>query len=517
MFRHTPLLSAVLFGTNVALVQSAGRAQSVEEVAKIATAISVKIEAGDRTHQGSGVILQKQGDLYTVLTAAHVVRGGKSFKLTTAVDEQEYQVIASSVKRASVDIDLAVVQFRSSRNYQVAKIGNSNLLKLGMELYVVGFPVPTPTITQSVFAFREGRVTANSNKVFKDGYSLVYSNSTLPGMSGGAVLNRSGELVAIHGKGDRSADNQKTDFNLGIPINRFGEVATGLDVRLGIEIAKVPANSAPKADDYYVSGNNKRDAGDFRGALADFNRAIAINPKYVGAYNNRGLLRSQQLGDPQGALADYNQALKIDPQDAIVYNNRGTLKTEKLNDSRGAMMDFNRSIAINPRLATAYNNRGFLKEKLKDFRGALADYNKAIEINPQSASSYHNRGHLKLFGLDDVQGALSDLNKAIALNPENSETYSYRGYLKMLKLQDPQGALMDFSRAIALDPKNADAYFFRGIVKSKYQNDSAEGLQDLRMALTGNSESPHPQRSGVGMNSEARERMPPLLDTRRSQ
>jgi hypothetical protein len=35
--------------------------------------------------------------------------------------------------------------------------------------------------------------------------------------------------------------------------------------------------------------------------------------------------------------------------------------------------------------------------------------------------------------------------------------------------------------------------------------------------LTGNSESPHPASLRVGMNSEARERMPPLLDTRRSQ
>jgi tetratricopeptide (TPR) repeat protein len=418
-----------------------------------------------------------------VLTAAHVVRGRKSFKLTTAVDEQEYQVIASSVQRARADIDLAVVQFRSSRNYQVAKIGNSNLLKLGMELYVVGFPLPTPTITQSVFAFREGRVTANSNKVFKDGYSLVYSNSTLPGMSGGAVLNRAGELVAIHGKGDRSADNQKTDFNLGIPINRFGEVATDLNVRLGIEIARVPANSAPKADDYYVSGNNKRDAGDFRGALADFNRAIAINPRYVSAYNNRGFLKTEQLGDPQGALADYNQALEIDPQDAVVYSNRGTLKTEKLKDFRGAMIDFNRSIAINPRLSQPYNNRGFLKEKLNDFSGALADYNKAIEINPQSDSGYHNRGHLKLFKLDDVQGALVDFNKAIALDPKNSETYSYRGYLKAHKLDDVPGALVDFDRAIALNPKNADAYLFRGLLKQKHRNDSAGGLQDLRMAL----------------------------------
>jgi hypothetical protein len=44
--------------------------------------------------------------------------------------------------------------------------------------------------------FREGQVVANSRRVFKEGYSLVYSNSTLPGM-GGAVLNSSDEPIVF--------------------------------------------------------------------------------------------------------------------------------------------------------------------------------------------------------------------------------------------------------------------------------------------------------------------------------
>jgi S1-C subfamily serine protease len=158
------------------------------------------------------VILQKQGDLYTVLTAAHVVKTGSSFKLTTAVDDRTYSVVTSSVKRSGNDLDLAVLQFRSSQNYQVAKIGNSNLLAAGADIYVVGFPKPSLGFTASDWVFTTGTVAANSNKRFEKGYSLVYGNPTVKGMSGGAVMNKAGELVAIHGKGDRTAESLKTGF-----------------------------------------------------------------------------------------------------------------------------------------------------------------------------------------------------------------------------------------------------------------------------------------------------------------
>ena len=49
------------------------------------------------------------------------------------------------------------------------------------------------------------------------------------------------------------------------------------------------------------------------GALADYDQAIRLNPAYVDAYNNRGVVRSDR-GDADGAIADYDQAIRLNPE-----------------------------------------------------------------------------------------------------------------------------------------------------------------------------------------------------------
>jgi S1-C subfamily serine protease len=90
----------------IPLVQTIAVATSQVEVAETARTITVLITYPNG--QGSGVILKHEGDVYTVLTAAHVVRKKVSYKIVTH-DEKEYEVISSSIVSAPGDIDLAVV------------------------------------------------------------------------------------------------------------------------------------------------------------------------------------------------------------------------------------------------------------------------------------------------------------------------------------------------------------------------------------------------------------------------
>jgi tetratricopeptide (TPR) repeat protein len=491
----------IIFGiaATIALVQThPARAKSNTEVAQVAKAITVMI-----TTQGSissGVIIKHEGDTYTILTAAHVFKSNSDTYTVTTADGKQHQLNNATIKKLPKSIDLAIVKFTSTNTYPVAKIGSSSQALEGTTVFAAGFPAPTRAITQPVYAFKDGKVIANSSREFEGGYGMVYSCNTLPGMSGGGIFNENGELIAIHGKGDidekykTSQENEnirfKTGNDLGIPIDTFVRLASNFGVNTGIEPPVVVANTAPTGSEFYVSAVAKSKNRDYGGALADYDQAIQLNPNYAKAYRSRGSLKQfiLKFRDPQGALADYNRAIQLDPNDAIAYRSRAGLKQEPtdLYDIQGALSDLNRAIQLVPNDALNYYFRGSLKNSsFNDSQGALADLNQAIQLNPNLASAYSSRGRLKLDKLNDSQGALADYDRAIQIDPNEVFTYIERGTLKHLKLNDAQGALADYDRAIQLTDYNpilAFVYINRGSLKYK-TNDIQGALADLDRAI----------------------------------
>jgi tetratricopeptide (TPR) repeat protein len=463
----------------IPLVQTIAVAKTSVEIGETARAITVLITEPNSV--GSGVILQQQGDVYTVLTAAHVVRNKVEYQITTP-DDRQYSAISSSIRTAPGNIDLAVVKFKSTAKYPTAKLGNVNNLTSGMDLYVAGFPAATPVLTKSVFVFREGKVSANSNKTFDAGYSLVYSNDTLPGMSGGAVLNGEGALVAIHGRGDRErlADSTmggKTGFNVGIPIDRFATVASKMGVQLSQPVAASSLKIEPKADDYLAAAAQKYGKRDYRGALADYDRIIKLKPNNAIAYNYRGVLK-EKIQDIQGGLADYNRAIQLDANYGEAYSNRGTLKANKLQDLQGALADYDLAIELNPKYAPAYSNRGTLRVKNMEIERGLADYNQAIQIDPNEATYYSYRAFLKIL-TSDRRGALTDFNRSIELNPNDATVYTKRADLRYHSLKDRPGGIADLQQATKLAQQQGNTTLYQKMsdrLKQWQQIDRKSGL-----------------------------------------
>ncbi|MBW4615169.1 MAG: tetratricopeptide repeat protein [Desmonostoc vinosum HA7617-LM4] len=511
-------LVPALTGIAIASIQpQIAIALSSAEVAKLAKAITVQIDYKDAP--GSGVIIQKEGNIYTVLTAQHVVQTPAKYDIVTP-DGQRYALKYSTVKKLP-NIDLAVVQFTSSQSYAVAKMGNSDESPEGTTTYVAGFPQATAAISNTIYNFTDGRITANASKPLRDGYALVYSNVTLPGMSGGPVLNEKGELIGIHGRGDEadietskinsSVAYIKSGFNLGIPINTFLRLSAKVGVNTGVSPPKIPVVTAPKADDFYIQGGSKYDRGDLNGAVADFTNAIKINPKYFQAYNNRGVARSA-LGDKQGAITDFNQALKINPNYTYAYIGRGNVRDDlgekqqaiadytqalKLNpnfvyahynrgitrsalgDKQGAIADFTTAIKIDPNFANAYNNRGVVRNELQDPQQAIADFNQALKINPNFAQAYYNRGVARS-ALGDKQAAIADYTQAIKLNPNDAQAYNNRGNARSA-LGDKQGAIEDYNQGLKINPNDAYAYNNRGVARFAL-GDTQGAVADLQQA-----------------------------------
>jgi tetratricopeptide (TPR) repeat protein len=361
------------------------------------------------------------------------------------------------VKRLDNNIDLAILQFTSKKDYQVAKIGNSDEVKRLINVHVAGFPRQTGGVRKSIYDCRSGRVIDNLPENIDSGYNLFYDNPTLGGMSGGAVLNDQGEVIEIHGQGEESNDVDidrinssvaivKSGRNSGIPINTFLRLSARNGVDVGVRFPDASKIKRSQTDDYFAQGVEKGLQGDNLGAIVAYTEAIRLNPKYAEAYNRRGIVYVN-LGDKQAAIDDFTQAIKINPNYDKAYNNRGNVRSD-LGDKQAAIQDYNQALKINPNYANAYNNRGNVRYDLGDKQAAIDDFTQAIKINPNYDKAYNNRGVVRK-ELGDKQGAIDDYTLAIKFNPNLAQAYNNRGFVRK-ELGDKQGAIDDFQQAANL-------------------------------------------------------------------
>ncbi|APB34105.1 Tetratricopeptide repeat-containing protein [Gloeomargarita lithophora Alchichica-D10] len=404
-------------------------ALSKSQIAEVAERVTVLIQTP--AGHGSGTIIGKNGDVYQVLTAKHVIesiKAGEEADITTH-NGKVYRLNDRDI-RPIPQVDLAMVQFRSSVNYPQAKLGNDLAVKRGMNVYVAGYPLPGQAITRPVLQFTSGDVTASSENILQDGYSLTYTNNTLPGMSGGPVLNERAELVGIHGRAEGSYQSTKqgtialkSGFNLAVPIRTYTAWVNKQPIKIN--------TTATTAQELYISGERKYNVGDTQGALADLNQLIKLDPNSALAYMSRGILKALNQKDYQGALADYNQALQLDPQNADIYGNRAFVRV-MLRDFAGATADADQAIRLRANYDKAYILRGFVKSQMNDYPGALADASRAVELNPNLADAWLMRATAKVY-LQNPQGALADVNQALRINPKEASSYAVRAIAKALR------------------------------------------------------------------------------------
>ena len=417
----TNYLPAALMGATLILpmvVTSVATALSSQEMGEIAETITVLIQTPFAS--GSGIIVGRQGNTYRIITNEHVIRDvtpGAEVDVITS-DEERHRVGGETIKVVP-GVDLAVLELVSNKDYPVAQIGDGSAARAGSKVYVAGYPVITISITRPIYTFTEGKITANASRPLEDGYSLVYNNSTLPGMSGGAVLNEKGELIGVHGRADIDTKLQKTGnpdvriktgFNLGIPISIYQSWSD-----TGNTPDRIAANTMLRADDFFIQAGRKYEQGDDQGALADLNQAIALNPNYVYGYYNRGLVKSN-LGDYPGAIADFDRALELDSKLVEAYNNRGNAKSS-LGDLPGAIADYSAAINLNPNLASAYYNRGLARSELGEKEPAIKDYTEAIRLNGKFWQAMNNIGLIR-YEMGQLEEAIAQWKGAVAVDSQ---------------------------------------------------------------------------------------------------
>lgn len=129
-----------------------------------------------------------------------------------------------------------------------------------------------------------------------------------------------------------------------------------------------------------------RGSGDIKACNEALAQSELTGGDLVATHVNRGILRSRRA-DITGALADFDRALMLDPDEPEAYLNKALVLTMKADDAGRALPLF--TVALEKRTKRpelAYFGRAAANEELGDLKAAYFDYRRAVSADPKWAA-----------------------------------------------------------------------------------------------------------------------------------
>ena len=138
----------------------------------------------------------------------------------------------------------------------------------------------------------------------------------------------------------------------------------------------------------FYAGFTCQNEQDYLNAIEHYRKAIELNPRFVEAYNNRGIAYIER-GEADCAIIDYNMAIYLSPEYVDAYYNRGNAYLKKGEVDR-AIEDFSKAIDLNPEYAGAYYKRGMCWLSLQNWQKAKSDLTFAKSIGLDITAGFRN-------------------------------------------------------------------------------------------------------------------------------
>ena len=196
----------------------------VVSIAEIATKTIVQVQVGQRDENndfftiggGSGVVIKKNG---LIITNHHVITGSDEIRVVFEDGRMyEAELIGSD---QLTDVGLIKIQ---KTDLSPVEIGNSNKIFVGDLAVAIGHPLTLgaePTVTTGIVSALDRRLDVGNDAMNSAVtlFGLIQTDAPITrGSSGGALLNKNGELIGIT-TAIATADVGAEGLGFAIPIN----------------------------------------------------------------------------------------------------------------------------------------------------------------------------------------------------------------------------------------------------------------------------------------------------------
>jgi tetratricopeptide (TPR) repeat protein len=138
-------------------------------------------------------------------------------------------------------------------------------------------------------------------------------------------------------------------------------------------------STASSASALSNTGIAQANAKQYQQAETTFRDVLVLSPKNKFAWYNLGLI-AQVQNQSSPALADYSKALSIDPKYTPAMYNKAILLERT--DLQSALSLYQQITSINPKAATAYLREGFVYDRLRDKSKASQARAHALALDP---------------------------------------------------------------------------------------------------------------------------------------
>ena len=175
----------------------------------------------ERQGSGSGVIIRQDG---YIVTNNHVVSGASKIEVTLN-NNKTYEATVVGTDPAT---DVALIKIDAS-GLPVLQFADSDKLRLGEWVLAIGSPLGEElrsTITAGIVSAK-GRSMPNTDGEFKIESFIQTDAAVNPGNSGGALVNKEGELVGIN-TAIVSTTGSYTGYSFAVPSNIVQKIVADL-------------------------------------------------------------------------------------------------------------------------------------------------------------------------------------------------------------------------------------------------------------------------------------------------